>query len=143
MSVYHSKPAEEDVSHQKISSHFLGPRAENYELFKSNILAILEEHQDSRLDYFPSDGVSVPMLCTFVQFSIQVCVIADSACDAVTGVHLQGSTVITNLSGLCEEALQRGSKSSTFIGQALDPFLVSSLSRTYVHEIVNVMTFSF
>ena len=57
MSVYNSKPAEEDVSHQKISSYFLGPRAENYEYFKSNIISILEEHQDSRLDYFPNDGV--------------------------------------------------------------------------------------
>ena len=68
MSVYHSKPAEEDVSHQKISSHFLGPRAENYELFKSNIITILEEHQDSRLDYFPGDGVSIPMLYNFVHY---------------------------------------------------------------------------
>lgn len=58
MAVYHSKPAEEDVSHQKISSFFLGPQAENYEFFKSNIIAILEEHQDSRLNYFPNDGVS-------------------------------------------------------------------------------------
>ena len=57
MAVYNKKPAAEDESHQKISSLFLGPRAENYEYFKSNILAILEEHQDSRLDYFPRDGV--------------------------------------------------------------------------------------
>ena len=57
MAVYHSKPAEEDVSHQKISSFFLGPQAENYDFFKSNIIAILEEHQDSRHNYFPKDGV--------------------------------------------------------------------------------------
>ena len=57
MAVYNKKPASEDESHQKISSFFLGPRAENYDYFKSNIIAILEEHQDSRLDYFPSDVV--------------------------------------------------------------------------------------
>lgn len=58
MAVYHSKPAEEDVSHQKISSFFLGPQAENYEFFKSKIIAILEDHQASRLNYFPKDGVN-------------------------------------------------------------------------------------
>ena len=143
MSVYHSKPAEEDVSHQKISSHFLGPRAENYEFFRSNILTILEEHRDSRLDYFPDDGVSVPMFCTFAQFSMYVYIIANTACDTATGIHLQGSTEITNLPTLCEEALQCCSESSRSTGQALDPFLVSSLSRTYVYKIENVMTFIF
>ena len=57
MAVYNNKPASEDESHQRISPFFLGPRAENFEYFKSNIIAILEEHQDSRLDYFPHDGV--------------------------------------------------------------------------------------
>ena len=60
MVVYNRKPVEEDESHQKISSLFLGPRAENYDYFKSNIITILEEHQDSRLDYFPRDGVRFP-----------------------------------------------------------------------------------
>ena len=60
MAVYTKKSSEEDESHQKISSFFLGPRAENYDYFKSNIIAILEEHQDSRLDYFPRDGVGFP-----------------------------------------------------------------------------------
>lgn len=64
MAVYNKKSATEDESHQKISSFFLGPRAENYDYFKSNIIAILEEHQDSRLDYFPRDGVrSLESLC--------------------------------------------------------------------------------
>ena len=54
----HSK-IEGDVSHQAISSYFLGPRAENFEYLRSNILTILEEQRESRLDYFPEDGVSV------------------------------------------------------------------------------------
>jgi len=29
---------EEDASHQKVSSYFLGPRAENIEYLKSNII---------------------------------------------------------------------------------------------------------
>ena len=54
----HSK-VEGDASHQAISSYFLGPRAENFEYLRSNILTILEEQRDTRLDYFPQDGVSV------------------------------------------------------------------------------------
>ena len=54
----HSK-VEGDASHQAISSYFLGPRAENFEYLRSNILTILEEQRDTRLDYFPEDGVSV------------------------------------------------------------------------------------
>ena len=57
MAVYHVEPAEEDVSNQKISSFFLVPRAENFEYLIANILTILEEHQDTRLDCFPGDGV--------------------------------------------------------------------------------------
>ena len=51
------KPVKQDVSHQRISSYFLGPRAENYEFFKENIIQILDEQRDSRLNYFPEDGV--------------------------------------------------------------------------------------
>lgn len=35
---------EEDVSHQKIRSLFLGLRAENFDNLKSNSITILEEH---------------------------------------------------------------------------------------------------
>ena len=50
-------PPEEDESHQAISSYFLGPKAENHEYFKKNMLEILEGQRDARLDYFPRDGV--------------------------------------------------------------------------------------
>lgn len=55
--VYNSINPVEDVSHQIISSYFLGPKAENFEYFKNNINIILEAQKDARLDYFPSDGV--------------------------------------------------------------------------------------
>lgn len=55
--IYNDVAPEEDESHQAISSYFLGPRAENYEYFKKNILEILEGQRDARLDYFPRDGV--------------------------------------------------------------------------------------
>ena len=57
MSVYNDIAPEEDESHQQISSYFLGPKAENYEFFKKNILEILEGQKEARLDYFPRDGV--------------------------------------------------------------------------------------
>lgn len=57
MSVYNNIEPAEDESHQAISSYFLGPKAENYEFFKKNILEILEGQRDARLDYFPRDGV--------------------------------------------------------------------------------------
>ncbi|KAL8934252.1 MAG: hypothetical protein Q9216_005994, partial [Gyalolechia sp. 2 TL-2023] len=53
---YTTKNSEDDESHQMISSLFLGPHAENYEYFKSNIIAILEYTRDARLNYFPEDG---------------------------------------------------------------------------------------
>lgn len=56
--VYNYIDPEEDESHQKISSYFLGPKAENFEFFKKNILEILEGQRDARLDYYPRDGVS-------------------------------------------------------------------------------------
>jgi hypothetical protein len=46
-----------DVSHQIISSHFIGPRAENLDFFKENINNILEELYLARLNYYPEDGV--------------------------------------------------------------------------------------
>lgn len=64
MSKYNTKHSkiEADASHQAISSYFLGPRAENFEYLRSNILTILEEQRDTRLDYFPEDGVSVSLI---------------------------------------------------------------------------------
>ncbi|KAL9026501.1 MAG: hypothetical protein Q9196_004837 [Gyalolechia fulgens] len=56
---YCTKKSEEDESHQMISSLFLGPHAENYEYFKSNIIAILECTRDARRNYFPEDGPAI------------------------------------------------------------------------------------
>ncbi|KAI4260572.1 MAG: hypothetical protein L6R42_004003, partial [Xanthoria sp. 1 TBL-2021] len=64
--IYTSKAPEDDESHQMISSLFLGPHAENYEYFKSNIIAILEATRDARLNYFPEDG---PFISKQVQAS--------------------------------------------------------------------------
>ncbi|KAL8926496.1 MAG: hypothetical protein Q9172_001746 [Xanthocarpia lactea] len=63
---YTSKNSEDDESHQMISSLFLGPHAENYEYFKSNIITILEATRDARLNYFPEDG---PFISEQVQTS--------------------------------------------------------------------------
>ncbi|KAI1419520.1 pyridoxal-dependent decarboxylase domain-containing protein [Xylaria sp. FL1777] len=46
----------EDVSHQVISSYFIGPQAENLPYFKENIDIILEELEKARKNYFPEDG---------------------------------------------------------------------------------------
>ncbi|KAI1080419.1 pyridoxal phosphate-dependent transferase [Whalleya microplaca] len=46
----------EDVSHQVISSYFIGPQAENLSYFKENIGIILEELQAARENYFKEDG---------------------------------------------------------------------------------------
>ncbi|KAL9099527.1 MAG: hypothetical protein Q9163_004987 [Psora crenata] len=54
--IYNDILPEDDESHQKISSYFLGPKAENYEWFKKNLLEILDSQRDARLDYFPKDG---------------------------------------------------------------------------------------
>ena len=60
MSVYNNVDPAEDESHQAVSSYFLGPKAENFEYFKKNILQILEGQRDARLDYFARDGVRFP-----------------------------------------------------------------------------------
>ncbi|GAW25936.1 putative pyridoxal-dependent decarboxylase domain protein [Rosellinia necatrix] len=44
-----------DTSHQIISSHFIGPQAENLPYFKENIDIILEELKLARNRYFPQD----------------------------------------------------------------------------------------
>lgn len=47
-----------DVSHQIISSYFIGPQAENLQYFENNIHTILEELRLARNKYYPEDGVS-------------------------------------------------------------------------------------
>lgn len=54
---YTEKESLGDVSHQVISSHFIGPQAENLPYFKKNIDTILEELRLARTSYFPKDGV--------------------------------------------------------------------------------------
>ncbi|KAI8949332.1 pyridoxal-dependent decarboxylase domain-containing protein [Xylaria longipes] len=53
---YNSTATYEDVSHQVISSYFIGPQAENLSYFKDNIHIILEELENTRKNYFPEDG---------------------------------------------------------------------------------------
>ncbi|TGJ78751.1 hypothetical protein E0Z10_g10012 [Xylaria hypoxylon] len=53
---YNSTATHEDVSHQVISSYFIGPQAENLPYFKENIHIILEELEKARKNYFPQDG---------------------------------------------------------------------------------------
>ncbi|KAH8205832.1 hypothetical protein TruAng_000108 [Truncatella angustata] len=45
-----------DISHQVISSYFIGPQAENLSFFEENIHTILEELRLARNRYFPEDG---------------------------------------------------------------------------------------
>ena len=49
----------EDVSHQQISSYFIGPQAENLGFFEKNIQTILRELGLARTNYFGDDGVSL------------------------------------------------------------------------------------
>ncbi|KAK7710458.1 hypothetical protein SLS57_008424 [Botryosphaeria dothidea] len=51
-----SKKSVEDVSHQAISSYFIGPQAENLTYFKDNINTILDRLKETRVNYFPEDG---------------------------------------------------------------------------------------
>lgn len=55
-----TKNSQEDISHQIISSHFIGPQAENLSYFKHNIDIILEELRRARNNYYPEDGVWRP-----------------------------------------------------------------------------------
>ena len=48
MAIYNQKDPLEDESHQVISSYFLGPKAENYEVFKAALINILEAQRDAR-----------------------------------------------------------------------------------------------
>lgn len=51
------KMAQDNRTHQAISAYFIGPKAENLDLFQENIKTILDELRDARLKYFPEDGV--------------------------------------------------------------------------------------
>ncbi|KAK7754118.1 hypothetical protein SLS62_003964 [Diatrype stigma] len=46
----------EDVSHQRISSYFIGAQAENLSYFEENIHIILEQLKKARTSYFHEDG---------------------------------------------------------------------------------------
>ncbi|KAF3760257.1 hypothetical protein M406DRAFT_85607 [Cryphonectria parasitica EP155] len=54
-----SKASHEDVSHQAISSYFIGPQAENMAYFRKNIGVLLDQLEKARLNYFPGDGVFI------------------------------------------------------------------------------------
>ena len=66
--VYTDKSGEEDISHEAISSWFLGPRAENLQYLKENVLAILDGQAAARSNYADKyeDGV---LSFTFLVFS--------------------------------------------------------------------------
>jgi hypothetical protein len=46
-----------DLTHQAISSYFIGPEAENLDEFKANIATILDELEKTRKAYFPQPPV--------------------------------------------------------------------------------------
>lgn len=56
-----SRKSQEDVSHQAISSYFIGPQAENLSYFKDNLNVILDSLKEARVQYFPDDGVHGPV----------------------------------------------------------------------------------
>ena len=46
-----------DESFNIINSYFIGPKASNLPDFRANVNAILDELQETRLDYYPEDNV--------------------------------------------------------------------------------------
>ncbi|KAL1870867.1 hypothetical protein Daus18300_004956 [Diaporthe australafricana] len=48
-----------DLSHQAVSSYFLGPQAENMGYFRKNVDEILKQLEQARLNYFPEDGAFI------------------------------------------------------------------------------------
>lgn len=48
-----------DISHQAVCSYFIGPQAENMKFFRKNMDDILNQLEQSRVNYFPEDGVSL------------------------------------------------------------------------------------
>lgn len=61
-----------DVSHQAVSSYFIGPQAENMKFFRKNIDEILNQLEKSRVNYFPEDGVSLYHPYPFLKHSTEV-----------------------------------------------------------------------
>ncbi|KAL4767519.1 pyridoxal-dependent decarboxylase conserved domain protein [Aspergillus nidulans var. acristatus] len=49
-----------DITHQAISSYFIGPEAENIDEFKTNITTILTELENARKNYFPQPPKFIP-----------------------------------------------------------------------------------
>ena len=49
----------EDVSHQAISSYFIGPQCENLPFFRKNVNKILDELAKARKAYFKDDGAFI------------------------------------------------------------------------------------
>ena len=50
--------------HECVSSWFLGPRAENFDLLKEIFSGVLDEHRRVREEYHPEDGVRDSFLCS-------------------------------------------------------------------------------
>ncbi len=70
----------EDISHQYISSYFIGPQAENLSYFEQNIHTILDELRKARTNYFQEDGVGVPFF-PFSPLSLPHTIIRVRCCD--------------------------------------------------------------
>ena len=66
----------EDVSHQQISSYFIGPQAENLPYFENNIRTILKELGIARTNYFGDDGVS----CSTTRLAAAMVCLTQSTC---------------------------------------------------------------
>ena len=52
--------AAEDVTHQAVSSYFIGPLCENLPFFRKNVDNILNELFNARNAYFKEDQVGIP-----------------------------------------------------------------------------------
>lgn len=48
---------DDDDSFNIVNSYFIGPKAANLPDFRVNINTILDELQETRLDYYPEDNV--------------------------------------------------------------------------------------
>ncbi|KAK7709317.1 hypothetical protein SLS64_006229 [Diaporthe eres] len=48
-----------DISHQAVCSYFIGPQAENMKFFRKNMDEILNQLEQSRVNYFPEDGAFI------------------------------------------------------------------------------------
>lgn len=50
-------PEKDDDTFNIVNSYFIGPKAANLPDFRVNINTILDELQETRLDYYPEDNV--------------------------------------------------------------------------------------